>query len=233
MEAQTAQVATGQELPAITRSLTAPDPRLVMAISKEVIDELTTSKDISRIELCSLLYGVVKATLREIVKEVGTSKRAFIVFAYYISCYKEILKFISEKTHHELILFGSATTSVFDLIIIHPKDSTVRAMITLAGESLRETMTDMYAINPDFVGPDFILPFANIANITSSLRSYTREAVVIKNKPYFVWVKDTLYSVYNAMVAGDAEKFMKIMNAPMTHSIIGQIISQQNVIRTK
>lgn len=213
-----------------TKEICKVHPGLMVGIISTM---LAVMQDNHRANELELLYFTVKKFIKsQLASSATTDAIIATIFTYYIEAHRtfEILKLNKEDMPYvptdleNLKMYNAAALSIFDLYTQLPNESTVRRMLMMATESLREVVTLQQSNNEERQVTEIIADLSSVALFSHSIKDYIKPLKRRKNYPYILWLK----SFFEKLLSQPNLEFMKedlILKAALT-----QVTNRKSVV---
>lgn len=158
-----------------------------------------------------ILYSLVRSLMYDdkIRPHVGDVTSA--MFGYFIASYNEYSRTVNEDTRTIGTISNEAALLLFDLYVDHPHDSTLRRLVIIAADSIREVIIAMRNENTDKSVNEVLSYLSNITLITSTIKEYTKANRVKSNIPYIKWVREFLHDEIRRGTSISSEKLSLVI----------------------
>ncbi len=144
-----------------------------------------------------ILYSLSKSVLYHSKLRSDVGNITHTLFAYYINAYQLYVCLVNNDNRNESVINNEAALVLFDLYVDYPKDSSLRQLVALAGEALREVIIARHCEDKSIDIKDMMGYLSNLAMMTSTIKSYTKSSKAVRNVPYIKWLREFLYHAIN------------------------------------
>lgn len=194
---------------------------------------LAVMEDNHRANELELLYFTVKRFIRSQLSPSSTTDEIVsIIFTYYIEAHRTfaILRLNKEDTPYvptdleNLRMYNTAALSIFDLYIQLSNDTTVRRMLMMVTETLREIVTLQQSNNEQRPVTEIIADLSSVALFSHSIKDYIKPLKRRKNFAYIRWLK----TFFEKLLSQPNLEFIK--EDKILKTVLTQVTNRKSVV---